>query len=578
MMAETFEQLSNGTEQSSLIPKGREQDYREADAPEYSFLDMVIDEKNCYVGPLAITSASEDRDGEITNPDGLIDVAYRTNPVVFLQHSHRVMPLFPPVGTAETPDRTYDLMRDGQVWKSGCRFTQKLKSATQTFALVADGVIRGRSIGALNHAMSYYKPQMPGVAFHQNTIIPVRTKSVSHDKYELIEWSWVFIPSNRDMVTPVKSILSNDRLDGQKLDGSLKMMMKSFDLAEPVSNAQHSSRPLSLRYGSLFKSSFRGGNTVESPAEILFDATIYGVSKINAFLAKNADLGIVETPLESVTINGQRFLKSTQFIHKGPFESIADPMVPGLQIMMAKAAPEEEATGKIQQLVADPEAGKVVVTSDATATPAVDQKAAPAPGAAPAAAAPAAAPAEAAAVVEAAAEDADKIKGPGGMRYLKALIANLTQLTDMAESASAEQEPEMMEKCGEFTSTLRSFIGKVTEFKNERYGKKDDDGKPVAATDGEEAEEEDEPTAELSKSAKTGLFYGTKSLLPSAFVRGLKVIESGLVDERHKVVLSMMLKGIAIPEEKVDPGLAYREQVRAMMVAAKAKNNIGQLV
>jgi hypothetical protein len=141
--------------QSSLIPKGRENDYWELSMPTpVSILDMVIDEPNMYIAPLLITNGSEDRDGEVTNPEGLIDIAYRDAPVVFLQHSHRIAPMEPPVGTAETPDRQFNLFRKGDGWYSGCRFHNKTPLAVQTFQLVCDGVIRGRSIGALNHALT----------------------------------------------------------------------------------------------------------------------------------------------------------------------------------------------------------------------------------------------------------------------------------------------------------------------------------------------------------------------------------------------------------------------------------------
>ena len=578
MAGPVAQQLEDEQVQSSLIPAGRENDYLELNAPSVSFLDMVIDEDKMYVAPLAITNGSEDRDGEVTDPNGMIDVAYKSNPIVFLQHSHRVAPMVPPVGTAETPERVYDVKRIGDSWFSGCRFSQSTKFATQVFAMVADGLIRGRSIGALNHALSPYRPKLPGVAFHQNQIIPVRTKSVSHDQYELVEWSWVYIPSNRDMVTPLKSIISKGWIDGRPLDDSLKMIMKSFDLREPASSAKHMTRKPRFNWTPT------GGNAVptnKSPSAVLFDADKFSVPEVKAFMVKNADLGLMDTPIDSVTIDGALYLRSTQFTHTGEFETVTNPVAPGLKLLFAKALPTEEenpagdATAKIEQLVADPAAGNVAV---------VEKPVAPAEAAAPAKAAPVAAPVaapegspeeeatEGTAVENTeAAEAIEEAAGPGGMKYLKALIKNATQLADMAEAASADQEPEMMEKCGEYTSTLRSFIGKVSEFMDERYGKKKD-GEAAPA------EEKEEPSATLTKATQRGLFYGNKQLLSEPIVRGLQLLQENVPDERHRSMIGLMLKGVALPEATPDPEKVARDKVRAMIAQVKARESVKQLV
>lgn len=572
-MPGTITELQDGLTKSALIPAGREQDYREVAAPSVGFLDMVIDTDNMYVGPLPITNGSEDRDGEITNPDGMIDAAYKSNPVVFLQHSHRISPMIPPVGNAETIERVYDVSRVGDTWYSGCRFSQSTKFATQVFAMVADGLIRARSIGALNHALSPYKPKMPGVAFHQNQIIPVRTKSVSHDKYELVEWSWVYIPSNRDMVTPMKSIMAKGWIDGRPLDDDLKMIMKTFDLAEPASSAKHSSKKPRFAWPKL-----TGDQTVKSPAQILFNANNFTMVDVQSFMAKNADLGVIPTEINTVTIGGNLYLKSTQFNHAGAFEECEDPKVPGLKIMFAKALPEEEKpSAKIEQLIAQPEQGRVQVTENPAPA------AAPAPAATPdptAKAAPAAAPAaptdEATAVEDPEAVAAiEEVSGPGGMKYLKALIKRATEVTEMAEAATEDLEPELLEKCGEFTSTLRAFIGKVSEFEQERYGKKKEAG--GEATD--EAEEAPEvPAATMTKSALTGLFFGTKTTLPASFIRGLRLLQEDVADERHKLLIGSMFKGVAIPEAAPDPEQVLREQVRTALMRVKARENVTQLV
>lgn len=524
--------------QSSLIPKGRENDYWELSMPTpVSILDMVIDEPNMYIAPLLITNGSEDRDGEVTNPEGLIDIAYRDAPVVFLQHSHRVAPMEPPVGTAETPDRQFNLFRKGDGWYSGCRFHNKTPLAVQTFQLVCDGVIRGRSIGALNHALTPYKPKLPGVAFVNNTIMPVRTKSVSHDKYELIEWSWVFMPSNRDITTkrkpnaeytpdrevvPVlKSILSNNRIAGMPLDPSMKFIMKSLNLAEPTTATFHKAKHWPLKS--------IGETAVETPFQILFSRQHYTPALAKQFLAKSTDVGLIDTQLEVETKGSGSFLKSVQFAYNGPTEDREDPEVPGLILRFMKAVNPADAVAA--------EVDKDKVDIEAAQTPAGTAQVAEA-----AAAEVAEEMAEVAAVVP---DETKMVKAEKpGLRYLKSLYRQLTEVADKAEAGLDEQEQELFEKCQGFTSELRSFIGKVAEFQTERYGKEE---KP-------ETEEMPE-TAMLEKSVRADLFYGRKAIIPTSIKRGLDAMHSLASNDKQKALAGAMLKGCvaAIPEAKQTP-------------------------
>ena len=201
--------------------------------------DFIIDKSSMYVAPLPITTGSEDRAGERVDPAGIITTAYEQNPVVFFVHSHKSMPLVPPIGQANKPDGTFDCFRVndpvlGDIWKSGCTFSQATKFAGQIFALVAEGTVRGRSIGAIAHKYVPYKPQLPGVAFVNGEIRPARRSSVICKSAELYEWSWTPIPCNRDAVIALKSMMSHGVIDGLPIDPMLSQVMKSFDLAEPV--------------------------------------------------------------------------------------------------------------------------------------------------------------------------------------------------------------------------------------------------------------------------------------------------------------------------------------------------------
>lgn len=559
-MPDTLEQTAqtDAPVQSSLIPKGREKDYWELAMPTpVSMLDMVIDEANMYVEPLLITNGSEDRDGEVTNPDGLIDVAYKNAPVVFLQHSHRVAPMEMPVGTAETPTREYNLIRKSDGWYSGCRFHNKTALAEQTFQLVSDGVIRGRSIGALNHALSHYKPRLPGVAFANNQIVPVRTKSVSHDKYELIEWSWVFMPSNRDVTTRrkpqlansvdkdvvplLKSILCNNKIAGMPLDSSMKFIMKSLNLSEPATNLRGGGK---VRHWP-FKT-HSGGNIVETPHAILFSSKSYSAADAVKFLKGSSDIGLIETGLASENREGQRFLKSVQFAYSGPTEVVTNPDTPGLVLLFAKAAAPEEVT----EQVADEASQSVdVAAAQKPAAEAVAVNTAPAEEEA-------AKEGETAAVETAENANADSAKIPPGLRYLKALIKKATQVADEADAAMGEQETEMMEKCKEFTSELRGYIGKVAEFQAERYGK------PDANT-----EEEKPASAMLEKGILSDLFYSRKTMLPQSLTKGLSMLNSIATDDKQKQLTAAMLKGVvgevvAEKQPEVDKQQVVLDQLR----------------
>lgn len=543
--------------QSALIPKGREADYWEMPAPSTHFLDMEIDRANMYIAPLLITNGSEDRDGEVTNPDGLIDAAYRTDPVVFLQHSHRIAPLCPPVGTAETPDHVYDMERRADGWYSGCRFTQAIKFARQVFRLIDDGVLRGRSIGALNHGLAPYKPRLPGVAFVNNQIMPVRTKSVSHEKYELVEWSWVWMPSNREIATPrrditpsrdtvplIKGILCRNRLDDSPIDPGLKMVLKSLNLSEPATNLRGGGK---VRYWP-FETQSYGEKTVETPHAILFSAKSYSAAEALKFLKGSSDIGLIETQLGSENRDGGRFLKSVQFSYNGPTEVVTNPEHPGLVLLFAKAAPEGM-TDEVEQ-----EVDVAAAQKPATAATGVE------------------APVEGSPDVVQTAENekAEMVKMPQGMRYLKALIKKATEMVDEADAALGEQEPELSMKCKEMNGEFRSLIAKVAEFQSERYGKTD--GESEGGSDG--GEDEKPATAMLEKSVRADLFYGRKTLLPASLTKGLNLLHTMATDEKQKQLTSLMLKGVIgsyVATPTVDPQAELRERIRQRQIALLTK-------
>jgi hypothetical protein len=528
----------------------------------HGFLNMQVDQANMYIAPLVICTASEDRDAEVTDPDGILDSEYRRNPLVFFNHSHKTDPSLPPIGTAETPDRQYNCFRKGNEWYSGCRFTQAAKLGTQTFALVVDGVIRGRSIGGLTHDMEPYRPKAPGKAFHKGEILPVRTKSVTRTMVELVEWSWCPIQSNRDVVTMVKSVLSRKRVDGMSLDQNLERMLRSLDLSEPEASTKNMRRTAHpLRSDVLWTTK---GKNMSGPVAVRFDASEYTPSRALE-LIKSMGGEMKQTPLQTEEVGGALFLRSTQLDYDGEVEVVTDKRAPGLQILFAKggyfskqeeteeevdpnaqpaAAAQTQESDIVEKIVNDMQGNAVVVDEAGGQQPAGAGKGA-----------------DTAAVAKPAAKKKPEEQGPRGSQFLRSFAKYLEDGLSMAEAGMAEQEPELLTKCGEFVETLRAFVGKLKEAHDERYKKKPEGGPPsgemneevddeAEAEDTDDAEEAEEVDPEVAKSLRADVFYGRKKLVPKSFLASVataqKLLASGDVDKARDS-LNVVVKHFTAP-------------------------------
>lgn len=512
----------------------------------HGFLDMQIDQANMYIAPLVICTPAEDRDAEVTDPAGVLDTEYKRNPLVFFNHSHKFDPSLPPVGTAETPDRKYNCFRKGNEWYSGCRFSQASKLGAQTFALVVDGVIRGRSIGGLTHDMEPYRPKAPGKAFHKGEILPVRTKSVTRTLVELVEWSWCPIQSNREVVTMVKSVLSRKRVDGMPLDGQLERMLRSLELREPEASTKNMRRtPHRLRSDALW--AFKGKDMAgQRPVAVRFDTKNYTPTQAVDLLKRLAEDGdLKHTPLQVEEAGGALFLRSTQLDYDGDVQVMTDDRMPGLQLLFAKGgyftkqedteeetpqAPAKPASGGkeaeiVEQIVNDMEANAVVVDEGTAAQP-----------------------------VEKPAAEKPKPEGPKGSQFLRAFAKYLEDGVGMAEAGLAEQEPELLAKCGEFVETLRAFVGKLKETHDERYATKKDaqpNGEMNEDVEEEGDEEEaEEVDAEVAKAVRADVFYGRRKLVPLTFMRQVREAQEALSSgdaEKARKSLQLVTKSCAVP-------------------------------
>jgi len=527
----------------------------------HGFLNMQVDQANMYIAPLVICTPAEDRDAEVTDPEGILDTEYRRNPLVFFNHSHKFDPSLPPVGTAETPDRKYNCFRKGGEWYSGCRFSQASKLGAQTFALVVDGVIRGRSIGGLTHDMEFYRPKAPGKAFHKGEIVPLRTKSVTRTLVELVEWSWCPIQSNREVVTMVKSVLSRKRVDGMPLDGQLERMLRSLELREPEASTKNMRRtPHRLRSDALWTT--KGKDMAgQKPVAVRFDTKNYTPTQAVDLLKRLAEDGdLKNTPLQVEETGGSLFLRSTQLDYSGDVQVMTDDRMPGLQLLFAKGgyftkqedtddanatqgggAPAQDEADIVEQIVNDMEANAVVVDEGAAGGEA------------------------AAKPVEKPAATKPKPEGPKGSQFLRAFAKYLEDGVGMAEAGLEEQEPELLAKCGEFVETLREFVGKIKETHDERYAAKKEatpngDMTEEVEEGAEEAEEAEEVDAAVAKALRADVFYGRRKLVPLSFMQQVREAQSALSSgdaDKAKKALQLVAKSCTVP---VVPKVDQRKQ------------------
>jgi hypothetical protein len=537
---------------------------------------MQIDMGKMYIAPLPIMSGAEDRDSEITNPDGLIKDSYEISRPVYFNHSHAFDPLSPPVGTCETPDRKFDLHRTADGWSAGTLFSQATELARQTFALVCEGVIRGRSIGAMDLEVTPYKPTIPMQTLHEGRVVARKTIAKHHKLYEMVEFSWTPMPSNRDMVTMYKSLLSRGRIDGAPMDPMIRRTMAGMDLSLPRQARNNLEKSNHRVFSKAFDSVFQKGNAmssaIESPLEIRFDASKWNAARVLKFLKADPDLfPVTETNL--VRENGRLFIRATQMAYDGPKEIKTDSRPPfdGVQLVFAKggffnqtADTEEEQgnpseTEAVQRIVQQA-TGEVHVEEPASTDTAM-QSAAPAETGVPAEGQPEAG------VEQQAQEQVDeveqKMSGPLGAQFLQTFMDKMAEVLDQAEASTDELEPEMVAKCGEFMEKARSIAAEIGEYKKERYGGGMDE------SDEDESDDDDaESDGMMTKKVRRELFFGQRIAVPKQGVSLLKSIEKD-VDPANGALLGMFVDRCVV---------APRPKRVAVKTKARAQSEVDELL
>jgi phage head maturation protease len=160
------------------------------EAPIASDKPLKVDTKRMTAKGLLATEA-RDRQGDILDVAGLDTSDHERNPVVLLDHG-KYYPL--PIGVTRTPEGLYTVEVDpiaGEVWQT-THFSQKSQVAEQVFALIAEGVMRGNSIGFRMVEADHLQPDMER-GFQRNKDGDAG-KLIKRS--ELVECSWCGVPVN----------------------------------------------------------------------------------------------------------------------------------------------------------------------------------------------------------------------------------------------------------------------------------------------------------------------------------------------------------------------------------------------
>jgi len=518
-----------------------------------------IDERNRYVYPVSITSGSEDRSGEIVDPNGIITTAYEQNPMVYFVHSHKINPLIPTVGQAVTPNGQFACFRKGDIWYSGCKFNTSTKFAEQVFAMVAEKSVRGRSIGAIAHRYEPYKPTLPGMVFSQGEIKPARTRSVICRSAELFEWSWTPIPCNRDMVDmgsveALKSILSRGRIDSQNLDPMLGSVLKSMGLDEidqifgfnhtkggdPLWQSLKTDNSLSSHIGgSLGKSlNTSGAGTSEAsgtgarsmknrpmvPLAVLFDQ---GTTPAAARQFLKDSSGVLsETEIKLDAMSG--CLKSIQVAYDGETSVIRDKKFPGVSFLVSKAMDDSMEEDSEMPSVR-PERGTVVVDPQAPV-----------------------------------------VKSKPGARWVQGMVDGLVNLKAMAEAALEDVEHPMI--TDEASKTF-GILNDLTSVLNDLSGKAYPKPVPAEGVAEEVAEGESPEKPEMAPETLKSMFYRDRVFVPAPIARAVAAVANAkgdrAVQSACRFLENSMLKGF-LPQQEETPAAVTKsagtlEQIQERM-------------
>lgn len=162
-----------------------------------------------------ISTATEDRVGDILNPRGCQLKNYRQNPVVMWGHG--LEGITTPIGASVDPMGNLTVEVGDEFVLATSYFAQNSKEAMDIFGLICDGVVRATSV------------RETPIAFKKSWIGGRQVTQV--DRWDLEEWSWCAIGVNPDAVAKAMQT----KYDGRRLSPSI---MKSLNAVMPAKRVQ----------------------------------------------------------------------------------------------------------------------------------------------------------------------------------------------------------------------------------------------------------------------------------------------------------------------------------------------------
>jgi hypothetical protein len=156
-----------------------------------------------------ITTQDEDRSGDVIVTDGIDTASHERNPVVLYNHG---LTLEKPIGKAEDQGGKYTVVREPNRLLGTVFFSQTLPEAAELFALAAEGILRGWSIGAI-----------PRETAPRDVVGPDGMAALLVKSCEMFEFSLTPKPDNREALTErVMRAVSG----GKPMSG---VLLKSFE-------------------------------------------------------------------------------------------------------------------------------------------------------------------------------------------------------------------------------------------------------------------------------------------------------------------------------------------------------------
>jgi len=252
---------------------------------------LAIDEATMSAG-FVISTARRDQHGDVVVPHGCVGTLqdYYNNPQVFFSHRSDEYP----VALAKHP-----LTGQPAVWVSEDQiisrgyFHGKTRESTETFDLVASGILRAASIGFTPiriEVMDLPYPQVtPGEPFLTNDM-----KGLIFHEWSLLEWSIVPVPANPDALRghldkgKVKSVMLRKSLEyaAAKPKGHLFIDAKGAlldDLVAPPHQGNQKPEPAVDSSGRP-----QQGDKAEQPQAAIFSLSRYETAdQVKAWLEEN---------------------------------------------------------------------------------------------------------------------------------------------------------------------------------------------------------------------------------------------------------------------------------------------------